>query len=104
MEEIETNLELVAATAIEDKLQDEVEDTIQSLKNAGINFWILTGDKRETAINIGYSTKVLSEETTIFDLDECENVLQMENCLKRLEKETDKAILPNNLVDEEDSI
>jgi len=54
-EKIEWNFELIGATAIEDKLQDEVADTISILKEAGIKIWVLTGDKIETAINIGYS-------------------------------------------------
>lgn len=52
MNEIEQDLTLLGATGIEDKLQEEVEETIISLKSAGITVWILTGDKRETAINI----------------------------------------------------
>jgi len=55
---------LLAATAIEDKLQDEVDTTIDALKNAGIKVWVLTGDKVETAINIGYSCKLLKEHMT----------------------------------------
>ena len=41
------------ATAIEDKLQDGVAQTIANLELAGIKIWVLTGDKQETAINIG---------------------------------------------------
>lgn len=52
-EEIEQNMFLVGATAIEDKLQDGVPQTIANLANAGIKLWVLTGDKQETAINIG---------------------------------------------------
>lgn len=46
------------ATAIEDKLQDGVPQTIANLAIAGIKIWVLTGDKQETAINIGYSCQV----------------------------------------------
>lgn len=60
-DEIENNLELLGATAIEDKLQDEVGESIKALKDAGIKFWVLTGDKIETAINIGYSCKLLND-------------------------------------------
>jgi len=56
---IETELHIVGATAIEDKLQDGVAQTIANLAQAGIRLWVLTGDKRETAIEIGYSTRVL---------------------------------------------
>jgi len=54
-EEIERDFILIGSTAIEDKLQDGVGDTIENLKKAGIKVWVLTGDKVETAINIGYS-------------------------------------------------
>ncbi|KAB0368460.1 hypothetical protein FD755_020226 [Muntiacus reevesi] len=47
-----TNLQLLGATAIEDKLQDQVPETIETLMKADIKIWILTGDKQETAINI----------------------------------------------------
>lgn len=52
-EEIEQNLILIGATAIEDKLQDGVPQTIANLAAANIKLWVLTGDKQETAINIG---------------------------------------------------
>ncbi|KAJ3259983.1 hypothetical protein HK103_001493 [Boothiomyces macroporosus] len=57
---IETNLNLIGATAIEDKLQDEVPDTIHTLLEAGVRVWVLTGDRQETAINIAYSTKLIN--------------------------------------------
>ena len=56
--EIETDLTLLGATAIEDKLQDGVPDTIANLILGGVKVWVLTGDKQETAINIGYSCQV----------------------------------------------
>jgi phospholipid-transporting ATPase len=57
---IETELLLVGCTAIEDKLQEEVPETIHYLLEAGIQLWVLTGDKQETAINIGYSSRLLN--------------------------------------------
>ena len=59
--EIETDMTLVGSTAIEDRLQDNVQDTIVSFKEAGIKIWVLTGDKVETAIQIGFSTGLLNE-------------------------------------------
>ncbi|XP_021916741.1 phospholipid-transporting ATPase IA isoform X4 [Zootermopsis nevadensis] len=56
---IENNLILLGATAIEDKLQDQVPETIAALIKADIHVWVLTGDKQETAINIGYSCKLI---------------------------------------------
>ena len=63
--EIENEFFLVGATAIEDKLQDGVPETIADLKRAGINIWVATGDKLETAIAIGYSTLLLSRDMNL---------------------------------------
>uniref|UniRef100_A0A3Q2XZQ5 Phospholipid-transporting ATPase n=1 Tax=Hippocampus comes TaxID=109280 RepID=A0A3Q2XZQ5_HIPCM len=49
-------------TAVEDKLQDGVPQTIEQLAKADIKIWVLTGDKQETAENIGYSCNMLREE------------------------------------------
>ncbi len=68
-DKIEQDCELVGATAIEDKLQDHVGATINYLKQAGIKIWVLTGDKVETAINIGFSTQVLTNKLKILKLD-----------------------------------
>jgi magnesium-transporting ATPase (P-type) len=66
--EIETKIHIVGSTAIEDKLQDGVPETIYNIARAGIKLWVLTGDKRETAIEIGYSTKVLSPKMHLTDV------------------------------------
>lgn len=60
-EEFERDLEIVGATAIEDRLQEGVPQTIADLGRAGIKTWMLTGDKVETAINIGRTCKLLSD-------------------------------------------
>ncbi|EQC34176.1 hypothetical protein SDRG_08383 [Saprolegnia diclina VS20] len=62
MEEMETDLEILGATAIEDKLQEGVPDTIAKLREASIKVWMLTGDKQETAINIGFACQLLHME------------------------------------------
>ncbi|WBW72014.1 trans-Golgi network aminophospholipid translocase (flippase), Dnf1 [Schizosaccharomyces osmophilus] len=62
---IENNLEFSGATAIEDKLQAGVPESINSLFRAGIKFWVLTGDKKETAINIGHSCGVIKGFSTV---------------------------------------
>lgn len=69
-EVIEKNMELVGATAIEDKLQDQVGNTISTLAEAGIKIWVLTGDKQETAINIGYACAMLSNTMHVIKLNE----------------------------------
>ncbi|KAJ1993758.1 phospholipid transporting ATPase [Dimargaris cristalligena] len=60
-EKIEHSLTLVGGTAIEDRLQDGVPEAIAQLACAGLKIWVLTGDKTETAINIGFSCNLLHE-------------------------------------------
>ncbi|XP_023493925.2 phospholipid-transporting ATPase IA isoform X1 [Equus caballus] len=67
---IEKNLQLLGATAIEDKLQDQVPETIETLMKADIKIWILTGDKQETAINIGHSCKLLRKNMGMIVINE----------------------------------
>ncbi|XP_029435473.1 phospholipid-transporting ATPase IC [Rhinatrema bivittatum] len=80
-EEIETNLILLGATAIEDKLQDGVPQTISKLAKADIKIWVLTGDKKETAENIGFSCELLTDDTDIHYGEDISTLLQtrMEN-------------------------
>ena len=90
-EEIEKNLKLIGASAIEDKLQDGVPECIDRLARAGIKIWVLTGDKvgkfarrstrlddevhflrLETAYNIGLSCRLLTNEMEIYVIDDTE--------------------------------
>ncbi|KAG4971980.1 hypothetical protein JHK82_037649 [Glycine max] len=59
---VEHDLEILGVTAIEDRLQDGVPETIKTLRKAGINFWMLTGDKQNTAIQIALSCNFISPE------------------------------------------
>ncbi|XP_007944174.1 phospholipid-transporting ATPase VA [Orycteropus afer afer] len=62
---LETNLHLLGATGIEDRLQDGVPETITKLRQAGLQIWVLTGDKQETAINIAYACKLLDQDEDV---------------------------------------
>jgi phospholipid-translocating P-type ATPase (flippase) len=78
---IEKELKLIGATAIEDKLQEDVPGTIEYLIQAGLKIWLLTGDKQETAINIGMSSRlILPRMTTLIvnatDEGTCRNMMQ----------------------------
>lgn len=57
---LEHDLEILGVAAIEDRLQDGVPETIETLRKAGINFWMLTGDKQDTAIQIALSCNFVS--------------------------------------------
>lgn len=61
-QKLEHDLEILGVTAIEDRLQDGVPETIEILRKAGINFWMLTGDKQSTAIQIALLCNFISSE------------------------------------------
>ncbi|OVA06770.1 Cation-transporting P-type ATPase [Macleaya cordata] len=79
--DVEKKIHLLGASAIEDKLQQGVPEAIESLRQAGIKVWVLTGDKQETAISIGYSCKLLTVEMTQVII----NSNSKESCRKSLE-------------------
>ncbi|KAL9005389.1 MAG: hypothetical protein Q9188_001831 [Gyalolechia gomerana] len=81
---IEHDFYLLGATAIEDKLQDGVPDTIHTLQEAGIKVWVLTGDRQETAINIGMSCKLISEDMSLLIINEESAQATHDNIAKKL--------------------
>ncbi|KAH0559343.1 hypothetical protein GP486_004142 [Trichoglossum hirsutum] len=83
-EVIERNLYLLGATAIEDRLQDGVPDTIHVLQQAGVKVWVLTGDRQETAINIGMSCKLISEDMSLLIVNEESLEATRDNLSKKL--------------------
>ncbi|KAL2133058.1 hypothetical protein VTI74DRAFT_2962 [Chaetomium olivicolor] len=66
---IEQSLDLIGASGIEDQLQPGVAETVDRLRRANIKIWMLTGDKRETAINIAHSARICRPGSDIFVLD-----------------------------------
>ncbi len=90
---MEKGFTIVAATGIEDKLQDRVYETIRALKKAGISIWLLTGDKKETALTIARAAGLIEVPFTLLDLGkkspvELEN--KIDDCLQNPEKLEDK--------------
>ncbi|KAL8105993.1 hypothetical protein AgCh_029709 [Apium graveolens] len=81
---VERDLVLIGATAVEDKLQQGVPECIDKLAQAGIKLWVLTGDKMETAINIGFACSLLRQgmKQIIITLETPE--------IKQIEKEGEK--------------
>ena len=66
---VEKDYYLLGATAIEDKLQDNISDVLFSFIEAGIKIWVLTGDKMDTAKSIAYSCQLLDHSFIIFQFD-----------------------------------
>jgi phospholipid-translocating P-type ATPase (flippase) len=91
--EIEVGMVLLGITAIEDRLQDEVPEVIADLARAGIILWMLTGDKEETAINIGHSCNLLLNDTKVFFLTKLINPAQYTERLKEISTDIDTRFL-----------
>ncbi|XP_021014483.1 phospholipid-transporting ATPase ID isoform X1 [Mus caroli] len=85
-EEVESDMMLLGATAIEDKLQQGVPETIALLTLANIKIWVLTGDKQETAVNIGYSCKMLTDDMTEVFVVTGHTVLEVREELRKARK------------------
>lgn len=96
--EIEKDFSLVGATALEDKLQEGVPFTISELKKAKIRIWVLTGDKLDTAENIGHACDLLNNEmykykikdSSVDDENDEERVNKMRSILKKFLLESEK--------------
>ncbi len=73
MNTIESGLWLVGATGVEDCLQEGVVQTIKRLQEANINVWILTGDKLETALNVAYSSQIISRTSNVLKILDAED-------------------------------
>ncbi|PKS07259.1 hypothetical protein jhhlp_005861 [Lomentospora prolificans] len=93
---IEQKFDLAGATAIEDKLQDGVPETIDKLRRANIKVWMLTGDKRETAINIGHSARVCKPFSEIYILDA--NLSNLLDTLTSTLTEIGRGMVPHSVV------
>ena len=99
---------LVGSTAIEDRLQDGVPECIAALAEAGINIWVLTGDKEETAINISVASNlllpkdhmkyVIINKTLVPDLEAAKTKFKDELDLLEKEKTSDQGNLPRALI------
>ena len=77
---MEQELDLVGVTGIEDRLQEEVVQTIQDLRVARIKVWMLTGDKKETAINLGYSAGLLTQDRTLIGAEFISSMSRIVQC------------------------
>ena len=90
-EAFEKDMTILGATAVEDELQDDVADTIAYLLRCGIHVWMLTGDRLETAISIGLSTKLLDDRMTQMVVN-AETLVQCEQALDRCLEEAESRL------------
>jgi phospholipid-translocating ATPase len=90
---IENNMEFLCVTGVEDRLQDEVADTIESLKNAGIKIWMLTGDKVETATCIAVSTGLKKKQQRITYMKETNDTAFIKEELEKVRFHPDNILI-----------
>lgn len=83
-ESLEKDLDIIGLTGVEDKLQDKVKQTLESLRNAGIKIWMLTGDKIETAISIAFSSRLLTKIDQFMIIAKCSTKEEVEKHLINL--------------------
>ena len=81
IESLEHDMELLCVTGVEDKLQENVRQTLETLRNAGIKIWMLTGDKLETATCIAKSSKLIGRDHDIYVF---KPVTSRDECLQEL--------------------
>lgn len=88
MEQVITHLEgdmdFVGITGVFDLLQDDVKESIENLRHAGIKVWMLTGDKMETAKNISVTTGLYNPSDTLYVLKDILDKDQMKKKLNDL--------------------
>lgn len=98
-EAMERNLIVVGATAVEDQLQENVAETIDALTQRDVCVWMLTGDKLETALNIAFSSQLISEEDEVLTVNNVEDFSkegQIEEILKKSRKEGRISLIVKN--------
>jgi phospholipid-translocating ATPase len=93
IETLEKDLELVCLTGVEDKLQQNVRTTLETLRNAGIKIWMLTGDKLETATCIAKSSKLVSREQDIYSFKTVETRDDARNEINNFRRKVDTALV-----------
>ena len=86
-DEMEKDLKVLGATAIEDQLQDDVDKIIKAMTDTGMKVWMLTGDKLDTAKNIAISCKLFDENMKIYELKNFENINKLKFDLISILKE-----------------
>ena len=91
LNKIESNAILLGATALEDKLQDKVKRDIEDFIEADINFWMITGDKMDTAETIGQSCGIISEDSEVFKIRESKDAEQVLKQLEEIKKNIAKS-------------
>ncbi|KAG1146885.1 hypothetical protein G6F37_005178 [Rhizopus arrhizus] len=92
-EVLESNLELLGLTGVEDKLQEGVKNTLEQMRNAGLRVWMLTGDKIETATCIAISSKLVARNQGIHQVAKLKSVTEAIEEIDNLRTKTDHCLV-----------
>ena len=95
---LESDVTLLGVTALEDKLQDDVEKDIKKFIDAGINFWMITGDKMDTAESIGYSCGIFSEDSDVYKIKETNDEEKVIDIMKKISEKINMIDLELNKI------
>lgn len=90
---LERDLELLALTGVEDKLQEDVKRALELLRQAKIRVWMLTGDKVETATCIALSSKLVARNQTIYTLQNVVELEAIEDAVRNLSHRYDNCLV-----------
>ena len=88
-DEMEKDFKLIGSTAIEDELQDNVDEIINFMMQTGMRVWMLTGDKLDTAKNIAISCKLFQNNMKIIEIPEHLSENDLKNEFKKHLKSQD---------------
>ena len=70
-------MNLLGVSGVEDLLQEDFRSILESIRQAGIQVWMLTGDKIETATCIGISAGIKSNTQGTFVMEALEDQLEI---------------------------
>ncbi|KAG1138765.1 hypothetical protein G6F38_010314 [Rhizopus arrhizus] len=90
---LESNLELLGLTGVEDKLQEGVKNTLEQMRNAGLRVWMLTGDKIETATCIAISSKLVARNQSIHQVAKLKFAIEAAEEINHLRTKTDHCLV-----------
>ena len=95
--ELEAGMRFIGVSGVEDLLQDSIRETIESLREAGIKVWVLTGDKVETAKCIAKSTGLKHKSESFFDMMD-EDPIKIESQILQIANKKEVLVIQGNIL------
>lgn len=100
IEKLEASVDFQGITGVEDLLQDKIKEVIQTLKDAGIKVWMITGDKLETAKCIAVATGLKKNTEKFFEVKDFSNETEFKFRIEEFERNpTDVMVIEGNTLE-----